>query len=121
MRKVWILEKFDTVEDMTRVRDEIQRMFDDAEPDSEEQATAKRILDKCNEDLEEYPEGRWHGHEGKFNYKDFCYVAKAAIRRDRNAKFRVVAAEVEDDAKYWLGYQNPVVNEGVMKYLYATA
>ena len=38
MRKVWILEKFDTVEDMTRVRDEIQQMFDDAEPDSEEQA-----------------------------------------------------------------------------------
>ena len=66
------------------------------------------------------PDGRWYGFEGKVIYRQFCDVAKAAIRRNPEGKFRVVEAEIEDDAKTWNGYKMTKVNDGVLRYLMAT-
>ena len=70
--------------------------------------------------MDENPNGHWYGFEGKTNYKQFCDVAKAAIRRNYGATFRVVEGEIEDDAKYWSGYKIVKVNSGVLRYLMAT-
>lgn len=71
--------------------------------------------------IEENPEGMWIGWEGKSIYRQFCDVAKAALRRaDKSWKFRVVEGEIEDNAQYWCGYKLVKENEGVLRYLMAT-
>lgn len=124
MKKVWILEKFATAEEQAKSYEDLKAMIETTKNNSEmtdeqiaqlEQAVAnyKKIVD-------ENPNGRWYGFEGKTNYKKFCDVAKAAIRRNYGATFRVVEGEIEDNAKYWSGYKIIKVNHGVLRYLMAT-
>lgn len=122
MKKVWILEAFYSREEMKKSYHDILDMLDDAvaKHNIEGIKAAEEMKSAYEKTLANNPDGRWTGFEGKTNYKEFCYCAKAALRRNPDKKFRVVKAEIEDTAKYWLGYVNPEVNEGVYKYLMAT-
>lgn len=111
MKSVWILEKWVSAEDMQASLKGLESVFGSEDLS----VTAYR------EKIETNPEGMWSGWEGKSDYKQFCKVAKDALRRSKKGdKFRVVKAEIEDSAEYWTGYENPVENVGVMKYLWAT-
>lgn len=124
MKKVWILEKFASHEEMVKHYEEYKEMLENArtnnEITAEQIAAVEDLIAKQEKLIEEYPEGRWYGFEGKSIYRQFCDVAKAAIRRNPDGKFRVVEGEIEDDAKYWLGYKMIKVNDGVYRYLMAT-
>ena len=117
MKKVWILEKFVSNEEMNKSLESLKSL----QPVTEEQ---KRCLeDQINayeKRMQDNPAGYWCGYVGKSNYTDFCYDAKQTMRHFKEGQFRVVRAEIEDGAKYWLGYVNPVENAGVLRYLYAT-
>ena len=124
MKKVWILEKLYTPEETKKSLAETQMILDT--PDSNLAATEEpikvfqSIITSLEQKLVDFPEGYWGGFEGKVIYSQFCQVAKAAIRRNPNCIFRVVSAEIEDNAWSWMGYKNPRVNEEVMRYLKAT-
>lgn len=124
MKKVWILEKFESVEDMNKVYTDMKSVVEYAK--NNDGWTNEQIDDFENaviayeSKIKENPNGYWYGFEGKEIYRQFCDVAKAAIRRNPEAKFRVVEAEIPDDAKYWLGYKFVKENEGVYRYLMAT-
>ena len=120
MAKVWILERFYSREWLLDKCAEYYKLGRDNADNRELFETITKVYDTFAKDLEENPDGMWCGFEGKTNYKQFCYCAKGAIRRNKGVKFRVVRAEIADDAKFWLGYKNPVVNENVLRYLYAT-
>lgn len=120
MQKVWILERWNTREEMESQRNDFREMAEELAKDG--RPDAYKTLEKFENILAQNPNGMWVGHEGKSNYKQFCDVAKDALRRaeGKGWKFRVVLAEIKDDAKFWVGYQNPVENEVVMRYLLAT-
>ena len=121
MKKVWVLERFSTADELragVESAKEYVKKCEDQFP--EHLKSAEDRLTYAIETCHNNPEGFWVGWEGKTDYKVFCRVAKDALRRDRKASYRVVSAELKDDAKTWLGYVNSVVNEGVMRYLYAT-
>lgn len=124
MKKVWILEKLYLPEETKKSITEMEKMLEDIRNNPE--ATTEGIslmedtISKLKQRLADFPEGYWLGFEGKVIYRQFCQVAKAAINRNPDCTFRVVSAEIADDSKFWLGYQNPTVNEGVLKYLMAT-
>ena len=122
MKKVWILETFYSREEMDKSYKSILELLDKANKENNLEGikAGEEMRDAYKKTLIANPNGRWAGFEGKTNYKEFCYCAKAALRRNPNMKFRVVKAEIPDDAKYWIGYINPEVNEGVYKYLLAT-
>ena len=123
MKKVWILEKFYTHEEMVQNFEEMKAMVEEQKKDETEPADRDkldRFIEKFRIRIEENPNGRWGGFEGKSIYYQFCDVAKAAIRRNPNAKFRVVEGEIPDDAKFWTGYKFVKENEGVLRYLMAT-
>ena len=121
MKKVWILEKFTTHEEMVKVHAEYEEWFEDAKAnDPDKAAHFEKLVENHKKMIEENPNGRWYGFEGKVIYRQFCDVAKAAIRRNPEDKFRVVEGEIEDDAKYWAGYKMTKVNDGVYRYLMAT-
>ncbi len=121
MKKVWILEKFATAEEMVKVHAEYEEWFEDVKVnDPDKAARFEKLIENHKRMIEENPNGRWYGFEGKFIYRQFCDVAKAAIRRNPDGKFRVVEAEIEDDAKYWTNYKMTKVNDGVLRYLMAT-
>lgn len=124
MKKVWILEKFVTAEEQVKHYAEFVEMVENAKSNSEmteEQiAQLERGVTAYKKVVDENPDGRWYGFEGKVIYRQFCDVAKAAIRRNPEGKFRVVEGEIEDDAKYWTGYKMTKVNDGVYRYLMAT-
>lgn len=124
MKKVWILEKPYTPEETKKSITKMEEMLKDIRNNPE--ATAEGIscmentLSTLKQRLADFPEGYWLGFEGKIIYRQFCQVAKAAINRNPDCTFRVVSAEIADDAKFWLGYQNPNINGGVLRYLMAT-
>ena len=122
MKKVWILERFVPTSETVKHLEEIKMIYNETAEENKE--TAKMIIDNLESTLINYPNGYWLGYVGKSNYKDFCWEAKDFMRRQENdllkSGVRVVKAEIEDDAKYWVGYVNPVVNDGVTRYLYAT-
>lgn len=124
MKKVWILEKLYTPEETKKSITKMEEMLKDIRNNPE--ATAEGIscmentLSTLKQRLADFPEGYWLGFEGKIIYRQFCQVAKAAINRNPDCTFRVVSAEITDDAKFWLGYQNPNINGGVLGYLMAT-
>lgn len=119
MKKVWILEKFATAEEQAKSYENLKAMMEMAET-PEQVAAVEMTIANYEKVMNENPDGRWYGFEGKVIYRQFCDVAKAAIRRNPDGKFRVVEAEIEDDAKYWNGYKMTKVNEGVLRYLMAT-
>lgn len=122
MKKVWILEKFETREEMLKYLEDYKNFLEKAKAnhDEEEIKCWERVVTKYGEFVESTIEGRWIGFDGKTVYRTFCDVAKASIRRNPNAKFRVVEGEIEDDAKSWVGYKIVKENEGVLRYLMAT-
>ena len=123
MKNVWILERFVTTEETQKHITETKQMQAAADTEENKQ-TAQMIIDNLENTLKEYPDGYWLGYVGKSNYKDFCYEAKNFMRRNKDSLLksgvRVVKAQIVDDAKYWPGYVNAVINEGVTRYLYAT-
>ena len=124
MKKVWILEKFASREEMVKRCEENKMMVEMAKASGNYTADQIASLEEFAADYEKVlknnPNGRWYGFEGKIIYRQFCDVAKAAIRRNPDGKFRVVEGEIDDDAKYWAGYKLVKVNEGVYRYLMAT-
>lgn len=119
MKKVWILEKFATAEEQAKSYENLKAMVEFAKT-PEEIAGIELAVANYKKVMDENPDGRWYGFEGKIIYRQFCDVAKAAIRRNPDGKFRVVEGEIEDDAKYWNGYKMTKVNDGVLRYLMAT-
>lgn len=119
MKKVWILEKFATREEMVKTYNDMNAMIEVVKT-PEEVAAFEFAVTNYEKVMNENPDGRWYGFEGKVIYNQFCEVAKAAIRRNPEGKFRVVEGEIEDDAKYWNGYIVTKVNDGVLRYLMAT-
>ena len=122
MKKVWILEKFETHDEMVEYLNDLKETLESGKANADEKTVVafEKLIVKREEIIKEYPDGRWYGFEGKIIYRQFCDVAKAAIRRNPKAKFRVVEGEIEDNAKYWPGYKVTKVNDGVYRYLMAT-
>ena len=125
MKKVWILERFISKEEMEKSMNELYeiREFWDERDDAEAEAAIKT----CDEMIVAYekrmnanPDGYWLGYQGKIIYRQFCSCAHETMRYFKEGLFRVVKAEIEDSASQWIGYKNPVVNDGVLRYLYAT-
>lgn len=124
MKKVWILEKLYLPEETKKSIVEMEEMLENVRNNPEAPAEGiccmENTISALKQRLADFPEGYWLGFEGKVIYSQFCQVAKDAIRRNPGAQFRVVEAQIEDDAKYWLGYKGVKVNEGVFRYLMAT-
>ena len=124
MKKVWILEKFASREEMLNSQARNRAMTEMAKASgnyTEEQIEyLEDFAASYDKVVESNPNGRWYGFEGKIIYKQFCDCAKEVIRRNPDGKFRVVTAEINDDARSWLGYKNIQVNDKVMRYLMAT-
>jgi hypothetical protein len=124
MQKVWILEIFRTREKMLEDIEET-RSFRTKELTPEQIEFVDKLEAGQQKELDDHPDGYWTGTQGKCIYRQFCEVAKETLRyhlREKNdgSRFRVVKAEIADDAKYWPGYVNAVENEGVLRYLLAT-
>jgi len=130
MKKVWVLEKFATHEELQKSFDEARTIFLESTADEEKEKWfegLEKMVDKINDN----PNGIWTGYIGKCKYSDFCRDAVDILARDINRSnkenkkinlkkiYRVVSAEIEDNSNFWTGYVNPVENEGVMKYLVA--
>lgn len=113
MKKVWILEKFETHEEMLNHLE----CFKEYHAGDEH---GNMLIESYAKVIEQNPDGRWIGFDGKTNYKSFCEVARGSIRRNPKSKFRVIEAEIQDDAKSWFGYKMVKENEGVLRYLMAT-
>lgn len=121
MKKVWILERFATHEEMTRDLKSYEEMFKELKVNhSDKVKDFELFISQFKKTIEENPNGRWVGFDGKTNYRTFCDVARSSIRISPKAKFRVVEAEIRDDAKSWVGYKFVKENEGVLRYLMAT-
>ena len=123
MKKVWILEKFESNEMMVKTLGELEQMFEENKGNFDEKGieSMNQTISSYKKRIEENPKGMWIGWEGKLIYRQFCDVAKAALRRaDKSWKFRVVEGEIEDNAQYWCGYKFVKENEGVLRYLMAT-
>lgn len=123
MKKVWILEKFESNEAMVKTLSNFEQMFEEGKDKLDEKGIESMIQTIASQKkmIEENPEGMWIGWEGKIIYRQFCETAKAALRRaDKSWKFRVVEGEIEDNAQYWCGYKFVKENEGVLRYLMAT-
>ena len=121
MKKVWILERFITKEEMSESLQDIINMRDTAE-DVKLQSTYEEWVKSYVKKMEDHPEGYWLGSVGKSAYKDFCWEAKESLRywKGKNKNFRVVEGEIKDTDKYWTNYTPVKINSGVMKYLFAT-
>ena len=122
MKKVWILEGFIGKDQMKQSEDDVKAMgaYFEKNGDVEEAENCKRVLAAVEKKHSENPDGYWLGYQGKTNYKAFCYESKQTMRELKGRKFRVLKAEIEDDANTWTHYVNGVENEGVLRYLYAT-
>lgn len=123
MKKVWILEKFESNEAMVKTLGEFEQMLEESKGELDEKGieSMNQIIASHKKMIEENPEGMWIGCEGKSIYRQFCDVAKSELRRaDKSCKFRVVEGEIEDNAQYWCGYKFVKENEGVLRYLMAT-
>lgn len=123
MKKVWILERFESNEMMVKTLGELEQMFEESKDNLDEKGieSMNQTIASYKKMIEENPEGMWIGWEGKSIYRQFCDVAKAALRRaDKSWKFRVIEGEIEDNAQYWRGYKFVKENEGVLRYLMAT-
>ena len=123
MKNVWILERFVPAEETKKSIANVYTMMEGC-TEEETLAACREIITNLEKIQQENPKGYWLGYEGKSNYTEFCCRAKDFIRRNENtlvkSGIRVVKAQIKDDAKYWNGYKNAVVNDGVTRYLYAT-
>ncbi len=120
MKYVWVLERFVSAEETANKLQELKDMLAEATKDED-----KEMLTKIITSYEKRQGGYWLGYVGRTNYKSWCWEAQDFIRRHQGTEFgkaplRVVKAQIPDDSRTWLGYTNAVVNEGVLRYLYAT-
>lgn len=123
MKKIWILEGYITRERLEECLEEAKAMKAKLPENSEHIETANELIRIHENSIEKYPNGYWLGYQGKINYNDFCYEAKRTMKnlKDRKMKWRVLKAEIPEDAKYWVNqYVNGIENDGVLRYLYAT-
>lgn len=120
MKKVWILEKFESLEDMENMLAKTKAMADFCSNDAEAGKVCAQMIDAMEKKIQNNPDGYWGGFEGKVDYKQFVECAKAAIQRNLGVKFRVVEGLIEDSATMWPGYKTVKVNDGVLRYLMAT-
>lgn len=125
MKKVWILERFYTREDLEKGLQSAQEIYESELAKADRDMKIVNAFDDAvlalKREIEENPDGAWGGIEGKTNYAQFCEVAKDALRRAKDgASYRVVQAQIPDTANQWWGYQKPVVNDRVYRYLMAT-
>ena len=126
MKKVWILEGWVTRERMEKNAEESERMLRrivESKPLDmfpEEVKVFEELVEFEKKMLAEHPDGYWCGYEGKSNYDLFCQRARNTMRDMKDMKWRVLKAEISDDAESWGGYTNGVENNGVLRYLYAT-
>ena len=120
--KVWVLEKFASPTEMIKTLIDMIEMVESSRNtcSAEDSQKLDEGLDRFEDKIEANPSGFWSGFEGKTNYKQFCNVAKDAIERNPNAKFRVVEGEIDDKATTWTNYRLVSVNDKVLKYLHAT-
>lgn len=121
MKKVWILEKFETYEEMVKHHADYEEWLEDAKVnDTNMVAHLETLIEKHKELMKNNPNGRWYGFDGKTIYHQFCDYARTSLRCNPHGKFRVVEGEIEDDATNWIGYKMVKENEGVLRYLMAT-
>ena len=120
--KVWVLEKFASPAEMIKTLISMIEIVESSRSScsAEDSQKLDEDLDLFENKIEENPSGFWSGFEGKISYKQFCNVAKDAIERNPDAKFRVVEGEIDDKATTWTNYRVVSVNSKVLKYLYAT-
>lgn len=81
MKKVWILEKFASSEEMAKSFNEMKAMFEDAKNNNkdmtEEQIhSLEQSLASYEKVMNENPNGRWYGFEGKTIYRQFVILQK---------------------------------------------
>lgn len=120
MKKVWILEKFESREDMENLLAKTKDMLNFFAGDTEGANVCKQMISTLESKMASNPDGYWAGFEGKIVYRQFVNRAKEAIARNPGAKFRVVEGLIDDDAKSWCGYETVEVNDRVLRYLMAT-
>ena len=123
MKKVWVLEKLESNEMMVKTLGELKQAFKECIGNLDEKGIKSMVqtIDSYKKLIEENPNGMWLGWEGKASYRQFCEVAKNALRRAPSSyKFRVIEAEIEDNAEYWCGYKIVKQNDAVLRYLMAT-
>ena len=124
MKKVWVLEKWQDREAAIKTVESVLELLDKMEEEYGPSEDVDRIrsesIKKLTNDYNESFNGKWVGHIGRSIYKQFCEDAIECLRyeHNKNSKFRVVSALIDDDATEWVNYVNPVENDGVMKYLY---
>ena len=120
--KVWVLEKFASPTEMIKTLINMIEVVESSRSScsAEDSQKLDEGLDRLENKIEENPSGFWSGFEGKTSYKQFCNVAKDAIERNPNAKFRVVEGEIDDKATTWTNYRLVCVNDRVLRYLRAT-
>ena len=116
---VWVLERFYSIEELQKQRMDICKLRTYAET-HEHIGTWNKVFAHYTELIRDNPNGIWLGIAGKTNYRQFCYEAKGVLYRNPDWTFRVVKAEIPFGAESWIGYTDPVVNEKVLRYLYAT-
>lgn len=123
MKKVWILEGLVTPDKTKKSIAEVEGWKQEmiATNNSDGVEACERTIANLKKKLELFPNGYWLGYDGKIIYSQFCDCAKRTLKNMKDKmQFRVVKAEIEDDAKVWTDYMNPVENEGVLRYLMAT-
>ena len=123
MKKVWILERFVSHEEMVKHNEKNKKMVELAEVNGESSEVIASLNDFVNnyeKIISNNPDGYWYGFEGELKYSDFCCSAKNVIRQYPNDKFRVVEGKIKDGAKFWTGYELVKVNNSVLYYLMAS-
>ena len=123
MKKVWVLEKFESNEMMIKTLANLEQTFNEYMSNLDEKGIDSMIqtISSYKKMIAENPKGMWLGWEGKISYRQFCEVAKSSLRRAPSSyKFRVIEAEIENNAKYWGGYKFVKENDAVLRYLMST-
>ena len=123
MKKVWILEKFESNEMMIKTLTNLEQTFKECMNNLDEKgiASMNQTISSYKKMIAENPNGMWLGWEGKISYRQFCEVAKSALRRVPSSyKFRVIEAEIDDNAEYWCEYKIVKQNDAVLRYLMST-
>lgn len=122
MKKVWVLEKFRTHDDLVANIEHGLEIADAVVLDKPDEAEhAQEFIAKLKQIADKHPDGMWVGWQGKTNYKQFCECAKESLRLAKPGdKFRVVEGQIKDSATTWVGYTVVKQNDGVLQYLMAT-
>ena len=118
MKKVWILEGLYTKDEMLSTIKEYTELRDSGQfTDSEHIDALNKAISRITEALNENPNGKWLGYQGKIIWKQFCECALETMTYLKHKKFRVVEALIPDDATNWNGYTVVRENEGALRYL----